>query len=188
MSPPEADRDLAERVDEQVRAGELEPGAEAESSLGGFVDRVAELVAVILLGVIVVLVFLNAFFRYLFANPLVWTEEIVSSLIIWLAVAGAFLALRRRQLITIEVVTGRLPEGLRTALGIVMQLLSAFVLAYLAWLGWRYMGLFGKDTTPFFGFPKAFYMAAIPIGIGVMAIACLIPVISSRNSRRPTQC
>ena len=102
--------------------------------------------------------------------------------------AGAFLALRRRQLITIEVVTGRLPEGLRTALGIAMQLLCAFVLAYLAWLGWRYMGLFGTDTTPFFGFPKAFYMAAIPIGIGVMAIACLIPVISSRISRRETQC
>ena len=188
MLPPEADRDLAERVDEQVRAGEFEPGAEAESQLGGLVDRGAELAAVILLGVIVLLVFLNAFFRYAFANPLVWTEEIVSSLIIWLAVAGAFLALRRRQLITIEVVTGRLPDGPRIALGITMQLASAFVLAWLAWLGWRYMGLFGKDTTPFFGFPKAFYMAAIPIGIGVMAIACLLPVISSRAQRRRARC
>ena len=182
--PPEADRGLAERVDEQIRAGELEADGEAKSHLGGFVDRVAELIAVILLGVIVVLVFLNAFFRYLFANPLVWTEEIVSSLIIWLAVAGAFLALRRRQLITIEVVTSRLPEGLRAVLGIAVRLVCAFVLAYLAWLGWRYMGLFGRDTTPFFGFPKAFYMAAIPIGIGVMAIACLIPVLSSRSPRR----
>ena len=188
MSPPEADRDLAERIDEKVRAGDFGPGAEAELQPGGFVDRVAELVAVILLGVIVLLIFLNAFFRYSFANPLVWTEEIVSSLIIWLAVAGAFLALRRRQLITIEVVTKRLPEVPRTVLGITMQLASAFVLAWLAWLGWRYMGLFGKDTTPFFGFPKAFYMAAIPVGIGVMAIACLLPVISSRIQRRRARC
>ena len=137
---------------------------------------------------IVALVFLNAFFRYSFANPLVWTEEIVSSLIIWLAVAGAFLALRRRQLITIEVVTSRLPAGPRAALGVTMQLASALVLAYLAWLGWRYLGLFGKDTTPFFGFPKAFYMSAIPVGIGVMAIACLLPVISSRFLRRKSGC
>ena len=184
MPQPDTDRDLAERVDEQVRAGEFEPGAETDSKFGGYINRVAELVAVVLLGTIVLLVFLNAFFRYLFANPLVWTEEIVSSLIIWLAVAGAFLALRRRQLITIEVVTNRLPPGVRTALGIAVQLGSAFVLGYLAWLGWRYMGLFGEDTTPFFGFPKAFYMAAVPVGIGAMAIACLLPVFSSRFPRR----
>ena len=182
MSAPETDRDLAERVGERLGPGELEP--RAVTRLGGHVDRVAELVAVALLGTIVVLVFLNASFRYLFADPLVWTEEIVASLIIWLAVAGAFLALRRRQLITVDVLTAKLPAGPRAALAVAVQLLSAAVLGYLAWLGWQYLGLFGKDTSPFFGFPKAFYMAAIPVGMAAMAIACLLPAFSRKRRRR----
>lgn len=184
MSQPDADRDLADQISEKARADELGSGSMAETQLGDYVNRVTELVAVALLGVIVLLVFLNAFFRYLFASPLVWTEEIVASLIIWLAIAGAFLALRRRQLITIEVVTDRLPTGVRKLLGFVVQLTSAVVLGYLAWLGWRYLGLFGKDTTPFFGFPKGVYMAAIPIGMAAMAIACLVGAFSSKHGRR----
>lgn len=184
MPRPEDEHDLAERISETARAEEFAAGSTAATPLGRIVDQAAEAIAVALLGVIVVLVFLNAFFRYAFANPLVWTEEIVASLIIWLAVAGAFLALRRRQLIAIEVVTGRLPPRLRAALDVAAQLATALVLAYLAWLGLRYTGLFGKDTTPFFGFPKGFFMAAIPVGLGAMALAALVAALSRRQQRR----
>ncbi|MDP6080720.1 MAG: TRAP transporter small permease [Arenicellales bacterium] len=182
MPPRDQKHDIAEQITETVRSQELSSGASATTLFGRVVDQTGEVIAVALLGIIVLLIFLNAFFRYAFGNPLVWTEEIVASLIIWLAVTGAFLALRRRQLIAIEVVTGRLPCRFRSALAMVVQLASALVLAYLAWLGLRYTGLFGKDTTPFFGFPKGFFMAAIPVGMGAMAIAALVATFSRNKS------
>jgi len=180
---PGDEAELAERIERAAREEELAAGTSAPTRAGRAVDRIAEALAVLLLGTIVVLVLGNALGRYLFAKPLVWTEEIVASLIIWLAVAGAFLALRRRQLITVGAVSARLPAPARAALGLAAELVSAFVLGYLAWLGWRYLGLFGADTTPFFGFPKGFYMLAIPVGLGAMAIACLVSALGTRGWR-----
>lgn len=183
MPPSERERSLSERVDAVASQAKSGDARVAKTASGRLVDRVAEALAVVLLGTIVVLIFLNSLGRYAFASPLVWTEEVVASLIIWLAVAGAFLAVRRRQLITVEVVTIHLPQGLRHGLQVVVQLASALILAYLAWLGWRYLEIFGGDRTPYFGFPKGFYMSALVVGFGAMAVACLLSLGRHRQRR-----
>lgn len=183
MPPTDRERSLAERVDAVTGQASPADTPAAKMTPGRFVDRLSEVLAVTLLGVIVVLIFLNSLGRFAFASPLVWTEEVVASLIIWLAVAGTFLAVRRRQLITVEVVTMRLPQGLRHGLQVVVQLASSLILAYLAWLGWQYLAIFGGDRTPYFGFPKGFYMSAIVVGFGAMAIACLLSLGRRRQNR-----
>ena len=180
MPPTEREKSLAERVD----SVESQAGARAgRTAAGRLADRVAEVFAVILLGSIVILIFLNSLSRFAFSSPLVWTEEVVATLIIWVSVAGAFLALRRRELITIEVVTKRLPPGPRRGLWVAVQLSSALVLAYLAWLSWQYFDVFGGDKTPYFGFPKGVYMSALAVGWAAMAIATVLSLLVRRKGR-----
>ncbi len=183
MPLTEREPSLAARVDSAVSQ---EPSADArlaETAIGRLVDRIAEVFAVGLLGTIVILVFLNSLGRFAFSYPLVWTEEVVSTLIIWLSVAGAFLALRRQDLIAVEALTSRLRPALRHGLHVAIQLTSALILAYLAWLGWLYLGLFGADTTPYFGFPKGAYMLALVVGWAAMAIVCLLSCARRRPGR-----
>ena len=183
MPLTEHEPSLAERVDSVASQGPSAGVRVAETAFGRLVDRIAEVFAVGLLGTIVILVFLNSLGRFAFSYPLVWTEEVVSTLIIWLSVAGAFLALRRQELITVEVVTSRLRPVLRHGLQVTMQLASALILAYLAWLGWRYLGLFGADRTPYFGFPKGAYMLALVVGWAAMAVVCLLSCVRRRPDR-----
>jgi TRAP-type C4-dicarboxylate transport system permease small subunit len=148
------------------------------------VDRVAEALSVSLLGAVALLVFANAASRYLAGRPLVWTEEAVAALVIWLAVIGGFLALRRRELIRVNVLVERLPPRAQVLLEIGVQVLSAMVFAYVAWQGWRYLGVFGGDTTPYFGLPKGVYMAALPIGCLAIVLGFLCEAREA-GRRRP---
>jgi TRAP-type C4-dicarboxylate transport system permease small subunit len=183
MPLTEPEPSLAERVDSVASQGPTARVPVAETAFGRRVDRIAEVFAVGLLGIIVILVFLNSLGRFAFSYPLVWTEEVVATLIIWLSVAGAFLALRSQELITVEVLTSCLPPVLRHGLQVVIQLTSALIFAYLAWLGWRYFGLFGADRTPYFGFPKGAYMLALVVGWAAMAIVCLLSCARRRPGR-----
>lgn len=175
---------LAGEVASAGRAAELSAGRRRRTSaLGRAIDRVAEALAVSLLGTIVLMIFANAASRYLLNRPLVWTEEVVAALVIWLAVAGAFLALRRRELMRVQVLLGRLPPRPRAVSEAVVHLFSAMVFAYVAWQGWRYLGVFGGDKTPYFGLPKGVYMAALPIGGLAIALAFLLEARQATRER-----
>lgn len=175
---------FAGKVAAASRASELgRSEAPRGGPLGRTVDRVAEALAVLLLGAVVLLVFANGASRYLANQPLVWTEEAVAALVIWLAVVGGFLAVRRRELIRVRVLVNRLPSRAQVLLEIVVQALSAMVFAYVAWQGWRYLGVFGGDKTPYFGLPKGVYMSALPIGCLAMALGFLIEARDARRMR-----
>ena len=165
---------FADEVSAASRANELGRGEKTRAGpVARTVDRVAEALCVSLLGAVALLVFANAASRYLADRPLVWTEEAVAALVIWLAVIGGFLAVRRHELIRVQVLVNRLPLRAQVLLEIVVQALSAMVFAYVAWQGWRYLGVFGGDTTPYLGLPKGVYMAALPIGCLAIALGFL---------------
>ena len=103
------------------------------------INRAAELLGVGLLGGILLIVFANALSRYLLNYSFVWAEEVVISLVPWLAVTGLFLSVRRRQMIRIEYFLDRFPPASRALLASFGQLLGAVMLAWLAWLGFNYV-------------------------------------------------
>lgn len=149
------------------------------------VDKAVEVLGVTVLNAIVLLVFVNACGRYLFSKPVVWTEEIVAGLLIWLVMLGAYLALGRRQMIASNALIDRLPARVRVAAQIFSNVLAAVCLSFLAYVGWQYLDLFGTDRTPYFGMPKGWYLAALPIAAAAMALTAAFHATSLASSRRP---
>ena len=70
----------------------------------------ADTTLAILLGVIVVIMFAQVFFRYVLNNSLSWSEEIVRFLFIWLTFLGAALNIRDKWHIGVDFFVTRLPE------------------------------------------------------------------------------
>ncbi|GAB5375936.1 MAG: hypothetical protein AcusKO_23980 [Acuticoccus sp.] len=134
------------------------------------VDKGVEVAGVLALVTIVFLVLINAGGRYLFSRPLVWTEEVVATLLIWVVMIGSYLALERGQMIASNAVLDRFAPRVRKAIAIASNALAAVSFAWIAHVGWQYLGLFGTDKTPYFGFPKGVYIAALPLAAAAMAL------------------
>lgn len=77
---------------------------------------------------IVLFVNLAVFFRYVLSDPLTWTTEISSYLLVYTVLFGASLALRHNQFVKVEAILNLLPKRLKTWIFIATQLLIAFFL------------------------------------------------------------
>ena len=69
--------------------------ASAAARIDGGIGRVVELLAALLTGVEVLILLAGVISRYVFHNPLVWSDELASILFLWLAMLGTVVAFRR---------------------------------------------------------------------------------------------
>jgi TRAP-type C4-dicarboxylate transport system permease small subunit len=166
-----ADADLAARIGAASRQHELADPDRYLAPLERVINRAAEVLGVGLLGGILAIVFTNALIRYTLDTSFVWAEEVVISLVPWLAVTGLFLSVRRRQMIRIDFFLERFSPGMRSAMAALGQLLGAAMLAWLAWLGFNYVLTFGGDRTPYLALPKGLFTSALWLGAAAVALA-----------------
>jgi TRAP-type C4-dicarboxylate transport system permease small subunit len=175
--------DLAARIGAASRQHELADPDRRLIPLERLINRTAEVLGVGLLGGVLAIVFVNALIRYALDTSFVWAEEVVISLVPWLAVTGLFLSVRRRQMIRIEFFLDRFSPGTRTALAACGQLLGAVMLAWLAWLGFNYVATFGGDRTPSLALPKGLFTSALWLGAAAVALAFLGAAWHERRPR-----
>jgi TRAP-type C4-dicarboxylate transport system permease small subunit len=133
--------------------------------------------AVILMGSLAVLVFVNAVGRYLFASPLPWTEEIVLNILVWLAAIGVVLASLNRSLISCEMITRRLSGTGARALAVASALVAVGVMLYFSWLTWRYLLLFGADLSPILHIPKSVMILGLFFATLSLSATLLVPIL-----------
>jgi TRAP-type transport system small permease protein len=169
--PAPSAEDLADRIGTASRQHELQDPDRSLPLADRLINRAIELLGVGLLGGILAIVFANALARYALDYSLIWAEELVISLVPWLALAGLFLSVRRRQMIRIEFFLDKFPPPLRRTLALLAELLGAAMLAWLAWLGFNYVATFGGDRTPYLALPKGLFTSALWLGAGAVALA-----------------
>jgi TRAP-type C4-dicarboxylate transport system permease small subunit len=174
---------LAARVGEVSRQLELEDPDRGLPLADCIVNRAVELVGVSLLAGILAIIFVNAVTRYALNYSFIWAEEVVIGLVPWLAVSGLFLSVRRRQMIRIEFFLDKFPPAGRRLLATLADLLGAVMLAWLAWLGFRYVAIFGGDPTPYLGLPKGLFTSALWLGPAVVALAFAVAAWRERRGR-----
>jgi TRAP-type C4-dicarboxylate transport system permease small subunit len=159
LSDPDRDLPLADRV----------------------INKIAEVLGVLVLGVIVGIVFSNACMRYLLNTSIIWAEEVVINIIPWLAVIGLFLAIRRKTVIRIDYFFEKLPEYIKRPVNILTQILCAAIFAYVSYLGFQHFRVFGSDTTPYLGLPVGIFTISIFIGGVFASLAFLLEMRKRKN-------
>ena len=169
--PAPSGEDLADRIGAASRQHELEDPDRGLPLADRVINCAAELLGVGLLGGILAIVFANALSRYALDYSFVWAEEVVISLVPWLALTGLFLSVRRRQMIRIEFFLDKFPPSARRTLAFLAELLGAAMLAWLAWLGFNYVATFGGDRTPYLALPKGLFTSALWLGAAAVALA-----------------
>ncbi|HEX9906758.1 MAG TPA: TRAP transporter small permease [Propylenella sp.] len=179
----DSDTDLARQLDEATRSADLVDADEGLGFIDRTINRIAEVAGVSVLVVVVLLVFGNAASRYTLNRTAVWADELIISLIPWLAMWGMFLSVRRRKVIRIDFFVSKLPPRVQLAVAALADLVSAAAFAYLAIISFNYVQLFGGDRTVYLKIASSWFISAMTIGAALTALAFLADIV--RSYRRP---
>ncbi|MGD8763685.1 MAG: TRAP transporter small permease [Desulfobacteraceae bacterium] len=94
----------------------------------GYLENVVKVSLILSMAGIVLFVNLAVFFRYVLSDPLTWTTEISSYLLVYTVLFGASIALRHNQFVKVEALLNLLPERLKTWIIMLSHVLIALFL------------------------------------------------------------
>jgi tripartite ATP-independent transporter DctM subunit len=168
-NPPASSRDPVSTL-QTVSLAEAREGvsrsvvAAIEAALGTLVEwAVAALVAAEIF-----ILFGGVVSRYGFDRPLVWSDELASTLFLWLAMLGAVIAFRRDEHMRMTACVGMLPRPWRAALDTFATGAALAFLVLIAWPTYQYAVNQLPITTSALEITDTWRAAAMPSGIILM--------------------
>ena len=151
----------------------LEAVSDAFDAVLAVLDRLAQWLAIALVGVIAVAMILQVFFRYVVNSSLSWSEELSVWSLVWLVFIGSVVLIRNWEHISIPTFVNWLPLGLRPCVVIVARCLSIAFLAAMTYLGFE-MILFGFHAdAPVLHLSTRWAKLSIPVGGALMCLFAL---------------
>lgn len=138
--------------------------------------RITETIGALLMAGILVVNFLQVFFRYALGDPLGWTEEVMRYSVAWMTFLLAGAVLYRGEQLSIDVLSSLLPARLKRVQAIVaLTLISMFCLILVVY-GWPQAMRNMKQVSPVAQIPMIIpYLSVVVGGLLMLAKAiCLI--------------
>lgn len=130
-----------------------------------------------LFGVMACLTLYQVFARYVLNSPLVWSEEVVRYLMIWIVLLGTAISLRKGLLISVEIVLHIVPSIVKKVMNVIIILLNIFFLFILIKYGFVIMDTLQGQRTGALDIPVAWTYASISVGSILAIINCVVVLI-----------
>ncbi|MDB5851112.1 MAG: C4-dicarboxylate transport system permease DctM subunit, partial [Rhodoferax sp.] len=150
--------------------------ARFDRHFGTLIESIAAAIVLVEIAVL----FAGVVARYVFHSPLVWSDELASIFFLWLSMLGAVVALRRGEHMRMTALVNKMQPGTRALLDTVAIAASLAFLAMVMWPAYQYAEEEAFIVTPALEISNAWRAAAIPIGMGLMALAAVLRLL--RNS------
>jgi tripartite ATP-independent transporter DctM subunit len=133
------------------------------------IGRAVELAAGLLVAVETLILFAGVLSRYVFHQPLTWSDELASILFLWLAMLGAVVAYRRLEHMRMGALVSR--AGRRRTLADALSLAAGLTfLALVMHPAVEYAVDEAMIVTPALELPNIWRAMALPVGIGLMLL------------------
>lgn len=130
---------------------------------------------VILLGAMMILAVGQIVLRLFFSFGFVWTDELISLMVLWIAMIASIAAARNNKHLRIDVLSHFVPEKYARFPRILVDAFASGICALLAWHSYRYVELFFEDTV-LTDFPAWIAYGILPLSFALMsyrfALAC----------------
>ncbi|WP_308916492.1 TRAP transporter small permease [Jannaschia sp. LMIT008] len=131
------------------------------------------------IGLMVVAILVQVFWRYVLSNPLPWPEEAARFLMLWMTGLVAPTALRRGGFVAIDTIQLALPPRVGLVLSLVLSVLSVVVLAIGLRIAWAEVtGFSGRFATSSLYYPsgdgwtkmpRSWMMGSMVVGLFLLA-------------------
>lgn len=118
--------------------------------------------AVVTFGILLLVVF-QIVMRYVFNSPLIWSEELVRFMLVWLTFFGASLAMSRNEHLSVSIVIDHINEKLRKVILFAGGVITLFFLCFLVYFGIGFALMNMRQISPANSIPMGIVYAAIPV-------------------------
>lgn len=126
-------------------------------------------ILVLILGTMVLLAASQIILRNFFDIGIIWGDELLRLLVLWLAVAGAVAASRSDKHINIDVLNRFLPDTLALLIKVVVHLFTAVVCGLVAWHSLAFVQTSREFEDVLLGnVPAWILQAVLPVGFGLI--------------------
>jgi TRAP-type C4-dicarboxylate transport system permease small subunit len=140
-------------------------------STADLLDRMTRAAVTVLLGALVVVISLEVLFRYVLTIPMVWSEQLASYIMIWLAYLSAAIAFRQGAHMGMTILSSRLPEKAAGLVGGASRILVMGFLIMLAYWGFRHALDVRSQISPVvFNMSMIWPYMAVPAGSVLMLV------------------
>jgi len=133
-----------------------------------------EIPAALLVVVEIIVLLAGVISRYVFHNPIVWSDELASLLFLWLAMLGAVVALRRGEHMRMTALTGKASPPRRAFLDVLAIVAALTFLLLIVEPAYEFAAEEAVVTLPALEISNAFRAAALPVGCGLMIVVALL--------------
>ena len=134
------------------------------ASLAKWGRRAEDAVLALLLIAMIVLATLQIALRNGFDSGLIWADELLRLMVLWVALTGAIAASRADKQISINVLSRFLPARIRLAVRVVVDLFTAFICGLLAWHAGRFVyAAWEYEDTLLGGLPAWWFEVILPV-------------------------
>jgi len=138
------------------------------------IGAVVEPVAALLVLVEVVILATGVVTRYVIRQPLVWTDELATILLLWLAMLGAVVAYRRGEHIRLSAVLRRCSPHRRSVLETIGSVVTAIFVLELLPASITFFQQEQTDPTPALGIPRSDVVLAVIVGLALILVLALL--------------
>ena len=121
--------------------------------------------------------------RYAFHRPIIWTDELASTLFLWLAMLGSAIALHRAEHMRMTAFVGMLSSARRRMLDVVATVAALTFLLLITPSAYEFAVDEIPVTTPAMQVSDGWRAAALPAGFGIMILIALIRLLEAGNWR-----
>jgi len=116
--------------------------------------------------------------REVFDTGIIWADELVRLVVLWLAVMGAVAACREDRHIRIDALSHLFPDKVISGIRIVVDLFAAGVCAAIAWHAYRYLQLeIEFEDTVLVDTPAWIAHVVVPVGFAIFSYRFLVSVM-----------
>lgn len=144
---------------------------------------VGRVIGIVAMGLMVLAILVQVFWRYVLSDPLPWPEEAARFLMLWMTGVVAPTAFRRGGFVAIDTIQLALPRFVGGVFTLVLLILSLCVLLVAIRIGWSEVtGFSGRFTTsslyyPWFEgwvkMPRAWMMASLLVGVVLLTMVAI---------------
>ena len=151
--------------------------AAIESYLGSLVEISASGLVVTEIAIL----FGGVISRYVFDRPLVWSDELASTLFLWLAMLGAVIAFRRGEHMRMTACVGMVGGSLRAVLESLATVAALAFLLLMVWPAYQFASDEIPITTSALQISNVWRAAALPAGIALMIVFAVLRLCGRRR-------
>jgi len=146
--------------------------------LDEIIDRVEQILLVILLSLMIFIAFLQIVLRNVFTTGLTWGDPLVRNLVLWIGFVGATLATKEGKHINIDIVSKWFPSLERNLIECMTHLFSFFVCGLLTYAALKFIKNEAQmGTVTFFGIPSWIPEMILPVTFGLMTFRFILRFI-----------